>query len=140
MSWRRIAATGDTVIYVDTSVALAQLLAEDRRPPAVLWNEVLVSSRLLEFEIWTRIHARRLGGSHGDHARELIGRLAFLEVIAEVVARASERFPVRVRTLDALHLSTVEFLRLHRQPVRLASYDTRMLEAAVALGIPLYSL
>jgi hypothetical protein len=45
------------VIYLDTSVALAQLLAEDRLPPERLWQETLVSSRLLEYEIWNRIHA-----------------------------------------------------------------------------------
>jgi hypothetical protein len=43
------------VIYLDTSVVLAQLLAEDRRPPAALWTEVLVSSRLLEYELATRL-------------------------------------------------------------------------------------
>jgi len=39
------------VIYLDTSVALAQLLSEDRLPPDRLWSETLVSSRLLEYEI-----------------------------------------------------------------------------------------
>lgn len=47
------------LIYVDTSVALAHLFAEDRRPPASFWTETLVSSRLLDYEIWTRLHARR---------------------------------------------------------------------------------
>lgn len=42
------------MIYLDTSVALAQLLAEDRVPPEPLWRDSLVSSRLLEYEIWTR--------------------------------------------------------------------------------------
>ena len=37
------------MIYLDTSVALAQLLAEDRRPPAALWEDTLVSGRLLEW-------------------------------------------------------------------------------------------
>jgi len=58
-------------IYRDTSVALAHLLAADRAPPASLWREVLISSRLLEYEIWTRIDARRLGNSHGDEVRAL---------------------------------------------------------------------
>ena len=48
------------MIYLDTSVALAWLLTEDRRPPASLWDGTLVSSRLLEFEIWTALHARGL--------------------------------------------------------------------------------
>ena len=49
------------MIYLDSSVALAHLLVEDRVPPSALWAEPLVSSRLLECEVWTRIHARRLG-------------------------------------------------------------------------------
>ena len=44
------------MIYVDTSVALAHLLAEDRRPPEALWTEELVTSRLLEYELWNRLH------------------------------------------------------------------------------------
>ena len=45
------------MIYVDTSVVLAHLLAEDRRPPAGLWNETLAASRLTEYEIRTRLNA-----------------------------------------------------------------------------------
>ena len=59
------------MIYLDTSVVLAQLLAEDHRPPAALWSETLVSSRLMEYEIWTRLHARTLADSHGEAARRL---------------------------------------------------------------------
>ena len=49
------------MICVDTSVRLAQLLAEDRVPAAPLWRETLVSSRLAEHELFTRLHARKLG-------------------------------------------------------------------------------
>jgi hypothetical protein len=50
------------VIYLDTSVALAQLLAEDRLPAERIWDEQLVSSRLLEYELWNRLHARGVAG------------------------------------------------------------------------------
>ena len=50
--------------------------------------------------------------------------------------RALEPFPSRVRTIDALHLASIEFLRTQRQDVALASYDARMLVAARSLGIP----
>jgi len=128
------------MIYLDTSVALAHLLAEDVTPPPGLWDETLVSSRLLEYEVWTRIHARRLEASHSGPVRELIGRVALLELAPQVLSRALESFPVPVRTLDALHLASAEFLREQGQTVQLASYDDRMLRAAAALDIALYPL
>ena len=128
------------MIYLDTSVALAQLLAEDRAPPPALWNESLVSSRLLEYEVWTRIHARGLTRSHQEPARLLIGRIAFLELSPAVLARALEPFPAPVRTPDALHLASLEFLREKGQEVTLAAYDHRMLEAARKLHIPICDL
>ena len=128
------------MIYLDTSVALAHLLAEDRYPPASLWEEPLVSSRLLEYEVWTRINAQGLGRSHGESARLLLGRLAFLELAPPVLARALDPFPTTVRTLDALHLASIEFLRGNGQKVELASYDDRLLAAARAMKIPLAEL
>lgn len=128
------------MIYLDTSVVLAQLLAEDRVPPPALWEEPLISSRLLEYEVWTRIHARRLGPSHGEFVRGLLGRVAFLELAPPVLARAIEPFPGPVRTLDALHLASLDFLRRHGQPTSLASYDDRLLAAARGLGIDVYPL
>ncbi len=128
------------MIYLDASVALAHLLVEDRTPSEKLWGESLVSSRLLEYEVWTRIHARRLGPSHGDEARLLMGRIALLELAPPVLGRALEPFPTPVRTLDALHLASMEFLRARGQEVRLASYDERMLAAARALGFPAFPL
>lgn len=128
------------MIYLDTSVALAQLLAEDRLPPAALWQHTVVSSRLLEYEVWNRLNARKLSASHGELARELLQRLAFIEMASPVLARALEPFPLPVRTLDALHLASIEFLRAQQQPVELASYDARMLTVARRLRIPIYSL
>jgi hypothetical protein len=42
------------MIYLDSSVALAYLLAEDRYPTNALWDQPIVSSRLLECEVWSR--------------------------------------------------------------------------------------
>jgi predicted nucleic acid-binding protein len=126
------------LIYIDTSVALAQLLAEDRVPPARLWDETLVASRLLEYELWTRIHARGLGQSHGDDVRQLVGRIALLELTPTVLARALEPFPAPIRTLDALHLASADFLRQHGQDIRVATYDARMQDAARRLGLMLF--
>ncbi len=128
------------MIYLDTSVALAHLLAEDRVPPDRLWREPLISSRLIEYEIWTRIHARKLTDSHADEVRSLLSRLALIELAQPVLARALEPFTKPVRTLDAIHLASMDFLREQKQSVTLASYDDRLINAARALGFPLYKL
>lgn len=128
------------MIYVDTSVALAHLLAEDRRPPVSLWSETLISSRLLEYEVWVRLGALQLIDSHGQEARGLIGRIALLEMSPAVLARAITPFPTPVRTLDALHLASFQYLWSSGQTVQLASYDRRMLGAARVLGMPLLDL
>ena len=129
------------MIYVDSSVVLAQLLAEDRYPDPSLWQAgALVSSRLLEYEVWTRINGSGLASSHGDDVRHLLGRLALLELSQPVLARALDPFPSPVRTLDALHLASIDFLRGLGQRPQLATYDLRLSAAAVALGVPLVTL
>jgi len=128
------------MIYVDTSVVLAELLAEDRHPDPAFWDQTLVSSRLLEYETWTRLHARRLGASHGETARVLMGRIAMLELVSPVLARALEPFGGPVRTLDALHLASAAFLREHQPALRFATYDDRLARTAGAEGLALFPL
>lgn len=126
------------MIYLDSSVALAHLLAEDHRPPPALWDEDLVASRLLEYEVWNRVHDRGLTRSHGDALRLLLARIAFLELTRPVLTRALQPFPRAVRTLDALHLASAGFLRETGVEVALATYDARMREGAKAMGLPLH--
>ncbi len=125
------------MIYLDTSVALAQLLAEDRCPPEELWERELVTSRLFEYELWNAIHRRGLEKSHGDAARRIVESLAIAELSREVLRRATEPFPSPVRTLEALHLATLLFLQDQGLEMELASYDQRLIGAAEALDIPL---
>ena len=124
------------MIYLDTSVVLAHLLGEDRSPAPAMWEQLLVASRLLEYEIWTRLNARKLSATHADAARSVLDRIAFVELTPVVLARALEPFPTPVRTLDALHLASCEFLRSQGIPLELATYDDRMREAASKLKIP----
>ena len=68
----------------------------------------------------------------------MIGRVALLELLPPVLARALEPFPTPVRTLDALHLASLDFLRQQGQAIQLASYDDRMLKAAAAMAVKIY--
>jgi predicted nucleic acid-binding protein len=118
------------------------LLAEDRHPPQTLWDDILVSSRLLEYELWTTLHARGLSESHGDAVRSLLGRIAMLELAPTVLSRALDAFPSpgRLRTLDALHLASCAYLANQGQAVSLASYDRRMNAVARKMDLPLFDL
>jgi PIN domain len=128
------------VIYVDSSVVLTELLGQQPAVPVSLWNEQLISSRLLEYEVWNRLHARNLEASHGNAARIIIGRMDLLQLDERTLARALQPFPVAVRTLDGVHLASLEFLRSRGDPVELASLDRRLVSAARALGIPVHAL
>ncbi len=128
------------MIYLDTSVVLAHLLGEDRQPPPRLWDETLVSSRLLEYETWTRINAKQLGEPYARATHTLLGRLALVELSPLVLARSLEPFPgmPAIRTLDALHLATCDYLHRHGRSIELASYDARMNSAAHSISLRVY--
>ncbi|MEP7001509.1 MAG: hypothetical protein ABI969_13575 [bacterium] len=83
------------------ALALAQLFADDRRPPLSLRSETLVSSRLLEYEVRTRVNARGLARADDETVRGLLGRIAFVEMARPVLDRALEPFAGPVRMLDA---------------------------------------
>jgi uncharacterized protein len=128
------------VIYIDSSVVLARLLFERRAPPLRFWQQSLVSSRLLEYEVWNRVHAYDLDGSNQEAARRLLTGIELFEMERAILVRALERWPIPLRTLDALHLATAEYLRGQGEMVELASYDHRLLAAARTLGISIAAL
>ncbi len=113
------------MIYLDSSVALAQLYAEDRFPPEDLWHQQLISSRFLEYEVWNRIHARRTR-SVARRCSASANRPRSAARVGPAGAGASVGpVAIAVRTLDALHLSLIEFLRRRREQLELASYDEK---------------
>lgn len=108
--------------------------------PDVLWEGPVVSSRLLAYEVWNRIHARELAVRLGQQAEVLLKHTNLIDLSPEVLDRALQPFPRSVKTLDALHLATVEYLRSQGQSIQLASFDNRMIDVARALGVNVYDL
>ena len=100
----------------------------------------MVSSRLLEYELWNRLHARGLTRSHTDEAKGILVYVSLIDLEPQVLARALEPFPTPVGTLDGLHLATIEFLRARGEDIELASYDKRLNAAAQALGVAVYPI
>lgn len=109
-------------------------------PPEALWKEQLSSSRLLQYEVWNRIFAKGLGDTHADEVAEVLRKVDMIELTSRFLGRALRPFPIAVRTLDGLHLATIEYLRADGDTIELASYDGRLIAAAAALGIPLAEL
>jgi predicted nucleic acid-binding protein len=128
------------MIYLDTSVAIAQLLSEERVPPEALWREQLCSSRLFHYELMVRLNRERSKKEVIEAAEALCGRLTTIEMRPDVLARILEPFPISLRTLDAIHLATAQFLSRQGTKVRIATYDIRMREAATAMNFDLVRL
>ena len=124
-------------VYLDTSVVLAQLFAEDRAPAEGFWSQAFSASRLPEFEVFNRVHARGAAATHGADARRLVDRVHLVEMTPQTLGRALLPFAQPVRTLDALHLATLDFLRAQGLTLALATYDERLAAAAVGLGFAL---
>jgi hypothetical protein len=118
-------------------VVLARLFEEQRSPADEFWFQTLISSELLRYEVMNRVHARSPTRNRIVDATELVESIELIELSADALARALERFPVPVRTLDGLHLASMQYLRARGKAVVLATYDRRLGDAAQALGFAL---
>lgn len=128
------------MIYVDASVLLAALLREGMRPSPRFWSRELVSSRLLQYEVINRVQAYGADPKVLVVTHNLLDRVEYVELEPPRLARALEPFPVPVRTLDGLHLATMDYLRNQGATVEIATYDRRLSEAAAALGFAAVAL
>ncbi len=126
--------------YIDTSVALALLLNEKRHPPASFWSTQKTSSRLLEYEIIVRLNALGLPPVAIKVAQDFLADVKLIDLDGPTLKRALQPFPVPLRTLDAIHLSTLVFLQGRGLKLQLATYDKRLARAAKAVGVSLASV
>lgn len=122
------------MIYLDSSIVLSRLFAEAQSPKHPFWSQHFMASRLLEYEVVNRVLARAGGNRLLAQASNLLAQVDLLELSPAILNRALLPFPVPVRTLDGLHLATMDFLRAHGQTIELSTYDRRLAAAAQALG------
>ena len=140
------------VAYVDSSVLLRYVLLGDVGMRHVMEFPRLVSSELLEIECRRTVQRCRLQGELSDQGlvaamgrlEETLDMIDLIELDHSMKRRAMGSFPVVVKTLDALHLSTA--LRMAEQDgmanVHVFSHDKAMNLCARALGLgaPLLTL
>ena len=73
-------------------------------------------------------------------ARSALRHVTLVDMLPSVLERALDPFPVPLRTLDAIHLATADFVQRSGNDVELASYDIRLIASARALGIKITAI
>jgi hypothetical protein len=132
------------VAYLDSSVVLRHILRGEQSIAQAFACGKVVSSELLEIECRRVIHRCRMQGelddaSVAEASARLDAVLAGLSLIAlspPVKRLAMGAFPVRVKTLDALHLASAQVLaeRLGEERLLVFSHDAGMNRCARILG------
>ena len=120
-----------------TSAGRPLFTTASARLSAAFWSQAFLASRLLEFEVFNRVHAHGATLTHASDARQLVDRARLVEMSDAVLGRDMRPFARPVRTLDALHLATRDFLRRQGLVLALASYDQRLMAAVAAEGFAL---
>jgi predicted nucleic acid-binding protein len=131
-------------VYFDSSVVLRVVLGERGRLKEWSRTSEAVTSEITRVECLRALDRLRLEGGMAD--RELSRRRATTLVVLSgfervrlnraVLERAAEPFPVRVRTLDALHVASALLVREKFPAVRFATHDVDLGAAAQAEGLP----
>ncbi|GAB4114662.1 MAG: type II toxin-antitoxin system VapC family toxin [Acidobacteriota bacterium] len=131
--------------YADASALLRLLFAEPGVRLPLDPGVNLVSSRVVEVEIFRAIERERLLGRLTDREaavkrKEATEILAMLDLVAlddPVMERAKTPFGVNVRTLDALHVATAEVLVAESggEPLEFWTHDERQAVAALSRGL-----
>lgn len=136
--------TADDLCYVETSLLLAALFEEDAEAKQLLRRSThRITSALTLAEAWRAVVRVRQADRLDAHQLQSVTRALRTfakrcEVVAvneDVLTRAGRPFPVEpVRTLDAIHLATLELLGDAPALVSVFSRDRRVRENALAAG------
>ena len=132
------------VYYIESSALLAGLLEADADVRALLASGWRVVTSALTFAECLRGLVRARTSGRLSVAEEealsaavaaLRSRCSVIPVSADVLDRVARSFPVEpVRTLDAVHLASLEALSLIRPTVVVVTRDRRVRENAIKMG------
>jgi predicted nucleic acid-binding protein len=136
------------IAYLDTSAVLRYLLNDPEQFTRFGKWEKQGSSELLEVECQRTFERMRLQGELTDHEvvdlkddlKNFLENMDLIDLGPEILARAKGSYPVVLRTLDALHLSTAEVWSKYLQkPVTVVTHDKRMSLAAKSIGLSVFT-
>jgi hypothetical protein len=120
-----------SIVYLDSSALVKLVVAE---PESAVLAEYLVgrservSSAVALVEIPRALRRAGFGASERRRSREVMARLALVDVDRRILAAAAALDPPTLRTLDAIHLATA--LAVREDLSALITYDRRLAAAA----------
>ena len=119
------------LVYLDSS-ALVKLVVVEPESRALVeqlerWPQ-RVSSALALTELPRALERAGLGAAAHRRAREVLGRIALVDVDRRILATAATIAPSTLRTLDAIHLATA--LAVREDLGAVVTYDRRLRAAA----------
>ena len=129
------------MIYLDTAAIVKLIRIENESAALVRWlneqaGQPLVASALVEIELPRAL--RRSQPEVLSLVAAVLSRLHRVDINAAVRATAAAYIERTLRTLDAIHLATAEFLVASGlQLTAFVTYDKRLAEAATRIGLPL---
>ena len=120
-----------SIVYLDSSALVKLVVAE---PESAVLAEYLVgrservSSAVALAEVPRALRRAGFGASERRRSREVMARLALVDVDRRILAAAAALDPPTLRTLDAIHLATALAVREDLEAV--VTYDRRLAAAA----------
>ncbi|MDA8198879.1 MAG: type II toxin-antitoxin system VapC family toxin [Thermaerobacter sp.] len=130
--------SGDRATYLDSSALVKLIVAE---PETVALRAYLRGRQRLVSSALARIEVARAGAGGGSamlaKAHELFRQVAVLRIGDGVLNTAGSLPPATLRSLDAIHLATASLL--HSSLGAVVTYDARMADAALVLGMDVRS-
>ena len=125
--------SAERALYLDSSAIVKLAVAE---PESAALRQYLRRRRPLVTSALARIEVARallpLGPTAVRRGLEALGRLDLIRVSDRILADAGTMMPAELRSLDAIHLATMQ--QLGAGLARVVTYDDRMSEAAAAMG------
>ena len=120
-----------TVVYLDSSALVKLVVAEPESRALVAFlrgRSERVSSAVALAEVPRALRRAGFGASERRRSREVMARLALVDVDRRILAAAAALDPPGLRTLDAIHLATA--LAVREDLEALVTYDRRLAAAA----------
>ena len=120
-----------TAVYLDSSALVKLVVAEPESSALAAFlrgRSERVSSTVALAEVPLALRRAGFGASERRRSREVLARIALVDVDRRILAAAAALDPSELRTLDAIHLATA--LAVREDVEALVTYDRRLAAAA----------